>query len=210
MLLQLHNIIIPYIQSIKSDIWNKQVQFEQGNYYLIQAASGKGKSSLIETLYGLKSNFDGNVSFDNFNLKNNSADQWSDLRAKKMSIVFQDLKLFEDQTAFDNIDIKRTLTNFYPLQKIEEFAKRLNVTHTLNRKINTLSFGERQRIAIIRALMQDFVCLLLDEPFSHLDEDNITLATSLILEEVEKRKALLLLTDLENDDRFPYHEKMIL
>jgi ABC-type lipoprotein export system ATPase subunit len=210
MLLQLQNIIIPYIQSIKSDIWNKQVQFEQGNYYLIQAASGKGKSSLIETLYGLKSNFDGNVSFDNFNLKNNSADQWSDLRAKKMSIVFQDLKLFEDQTAFDNIDIKRTLTNFYPLQKIEEFAKRLNVTHTLNRKINTLSFGERQRIAIIRALMQDFVCLLLDEPFSHLDEDNITLATSLILEEVEKRKALLLLTDLENDDRFPYHEKMIL
>jgi putative ABC transport system ATP-binding protein len=91
-----------------------------------------------------------------------------------------------------------------------EFAERLCVAHTLNRPIQTLSYGERQRIAIIRALMQPFTTLLLDEPFSHLDQQNIELATQLIAQELQLRNATLLLTDLEDDNHFEYHQKFAL
>ena len=84
------------------------------------------------------------------------------------------------------------------------------MTHTLERVVSTLSYGERQRIAIIRALMQPFNLILLDEPFSHLDEVNIQSAIALIKQEIEKRDATLLITDLEDDQRFPYHQKFML
>ncbi len=209
-LLSLQYISIPFIQHASSDIWNKEVHIETGNYYHIKAASGKGKSSLIHTIYGLQKNYDGDLLIENINVKQFAVDEWCDVRATKMSIVFQDLKLFEDQTAFENIEIKRELTSYYSNEKILEFATRLHIAHALGRTVNTLSYGERQRVAIVRALMQDFIFLLLDEPFSHLDEENIILATELILEETKKRNAALLLTDLEDDDRFPYHQKLIL
>lgn len=201
---------IPYITPHHSDIWNCEVNFEQGLFYHIKAASGQGKSSLIQTLYGLQQNFEGRILFEGKDLKKISIADWCDLRASKLSIVFQDLKLFIDQTAFENINIKRVLTNYYTEAVIHEFAEKLSVTHTLDRVVSTLSYGERQRIAIIRSLMQPFGILLLDEPFSHLDEVNIQSAIALIKQEVEKRDATLLITDLEDDQRFPYHQKFML
>lgn len=209
-ILTLQQLRIPYINSVSSDIWNCEVRFEQGCYYHIKAASGQGKSSLIQTLYGLLQTYEGRILIDEKDLKKCSIEDWCHLRASKLSIVFQDLKLFIDQTAFENINIKRELTNHYPESSIHEFAQRLGVTHTLNRTIATLSYGERQRVAVIRALMQPFSLLLLDEPFSHLDEANIQAALILLKEEVAKRHATMLITDLEDDDRFPYHQKFIL
>ena len=83
-------------------------------------------------------------------------------------------------------------------------VEKLGITHTLNRNISTLSYGERQRVSIIRAMLQPFDTLLLDEPFSHLDALNIQKASELILQEVQKRNATLIVCDLENDKHFPY------
>jgi putative ABC transport system ATP-binding protein len=206
----LRHIAIPYIPAISSSVWQQDTSFEEGKYYHIKAASGKGKSSLIHTLYGLQKNYDGELSFDGKNIAQYNIDEWCGIRASKLSIVFQDLKLFDEETAFANIELKRELTHFYPVEKIYEFAKRLHMTHTLERPVDTLSYGERQRVAIARALMQDYSCLLLDEPFSHLDNENIALASALILEETQKRKASIILVDLEDDTHFPYHQTFLL
>ncbi|KXK41205.1 MAG: ABC transporter [Bacteroidetes bacterium OLB11] len=116
-----------------------------------------------------------------------------------MSIVFQDLKLFEDRTAMQNLLIKNELTQYYDQQTIESFAATLHVSHTLNRPIQTLSYGERQRIAIIRAMLQPFEVLILDEPFSHLDKDNTHRCVQLIEQEVKLRNATIIHCDLEPD-----------
>jgi putative ABC transport system ATP-binding protein len=113
--------------------------------------------------------------------------------------------LLTEFTAAENLELKRKLRDYTSAPDLERMAGELGIDHLLHRTINTLSYGERQRVAILRALLQPFELLLLDEPFSHLDNANIQKAAGLILKEVQKRGAALLITDLEKDQHFPYH-----
>ena len=76
-------------------------------------------------------------------------------------------------------------------------ASRLGIESKLHKQCGICSYGEQQRIAIIRALQQPFNFLLLDEPFSHLDEANRIKAMELIEEEAFARKASIILADLK-------------
>ena len=210
MQLQLDHIQLDYIHSHSSQVWNTNLLAESAQWIHIIAASGKGKSSLVQILYGLNPTYRGNYIVNNYSAKTMSIEAWCELRAQQLSIVFQDLQLLSHQSAFDNIEIKRCLHEFYPAQKISRFAEKLGISHTLQRPIHTLSYGERQRIAIIRALMQPFSWLILDEPFSHLDEENALKAATLISNECKARQAGIIKLDLGNDTFFPYHKIMYL
>ena len=205
---RLQQINVSYIQTNSSDIWKQSLTFLSNQYYHVRARSGQGKTTFIHTLYGIQKNFSGQLYFQDKPTRQLSHDEWCALRSTKISVVFQDLKLFTDKTARQNLLIKNELTAYYPLEVIDSFAEKLQISHVLNRNVHTLSFGERQRVAIIRALLQPFDCLLLDEPFSHLDNHNIKLAAALIHEEVQKRKATLICCDLEQDTHFPYHKHL--
>ena len=113
-----------------------------------------------------------------------------------MSIVLQDLRLFADHTAFKNISIKKLLNPFVKDNSILEMADKLGIANKMDQLAGTCSYGEQQRIAIIRALQQPFEFIVLDEPFSHLDEANSRKAMKLIDEEVQKRNAGIILADL--------------
>lgn len=210
MSLTLRQIQVPYITADHSEVWNTNIEFNAGEFTHIKAPSGKGKSTFVACLYGLQKNYRGDLFFHQQSLKSLSVSKWCKLRTKQISIVFQDLKLFEDNTAFENIELKRSMTDYYPPNTIHTMAKMVGIENVLQRPVHTLSYGERQRVAILRALMQPFEVLLLDEPFSHLDESNIALAAKLIDVEVRKRKATLILTDLDDDNRFDYHHKLCL
>ena len=97
----------------------------------------------------------------------------------------------------ENIEIKRILNPYHPAAEIEEMAEKLGIQNKLDQPAKTCSYGEQQRIAIIRALMQPFDFLLLDEPYSHLDEANRKKAMELIYEECEKRNAAMIFADLK-------------
>lgn len=206
MQLYLDHLHIDFIPTQTSQVWKSKLPLESPQLIHIMAASGQGKSSLVQILYGLHHQYQGNYSIDGKSAKDIPIEAWCELRAQKLSIVFQDLQLLPQQTAFDNIDIKRQLHEFYPLGKIKEMAEQLGVSHTLQRPVQTLSYGERQRIAIIRALMQPFSWLFLDEPFSHLDENNTLKAAALIMNECQVRQAGMLKFDLGLDSFFPYHQ----
>ena len=87
-------------------------------------------------------------------------------------------------------------------------AAELGITHILEQKAGLCSYGEQQRIAIIRALIQPFSWLIMDEPFSHLDNANIINAAQLIQRECTKRGAGLVITDLEHDTHFTYTREL--
>jgi len=210
MLLRLNQLTIPYLSASPTGIWGRDLTFQPGERIHLRARSGQGKTTLMQTLYGLQKKYEGSIFFDDQSLQSLDTNSMCTLRQEKISIIFQDLRLFPELSARDNLEVKRTLTNYYPAERMDDFAQRLGVTSLLNRRTDTLSYGERQRIAIIRALLQPFQLLLLDEPFSHLDEENIQLATALIAEEVAHRKATLFLADLEDDDRFSYTQKICL
>jgi len=205
--LQLQNLLPVYFDESRkqtSEIWGKDLRFENGEYIKIVAPSGSGKTSLMHFLYGVRKDYSGSICYDATNIHDLSVEDLAVSRKDKVSIVFQDLRLFAEQTVFENLEIKRQLNPYHPPGKIKEMTERLGIGSKLNSKCKTCSYGEQQRVAIIRSLLQPFDFLLLDEPFSHLDENNSQKAMQLMLEEAEKRKAAIIFADLERIDYFPF------
>jgi putative ABC transport system ATP-binding protein len=180
-----------------SQLWQQNISIVKGEHLHIVAPSGSGKTSLIHFIYGLRKDYSGSIFYDDADIKNFSTENFSAFRQNKISIIFQDLRLFEDQSARENIEIKRTLNPYHKPEAIDLMAQKLGIEKKLNQQVKTCSYGEQQRIAIIRALMQPFDFLLLDEAYSHLDEENRRKAMELIYEECDKRNAAMIFADLK-------------
>ena len=190
---------IPSSMLAQSNIWASDLQLEKGKKYLVSAASGKGKSTFLHAMYGLRKDYTGSVIFDNQLVTDFELEQWANIRQEKIAIVFQDLRLFLELTGLENIQLKAGLTNTKSEAEIQEMAKYLGVSEILNQSCGTMSYGQRQRIAIIRALCQPFDYLFLDEPFSHLDKENIEKASSLITKICQEQRAGYILVSLGED-----------
>ena len=209
MQLRLENILPLFFDEERkgnSEIWGRDLQFNKGEYIKIVAPSGSGKTSLIHFIYGLRKEYSGAITFNGRDITTFGAEDFAGQRKNSISIVFQDLRLFPDRTVYENINIKRQLDPYHPAGRIQEMCERLGIGDKLSSLCRTCSYGEQQRVAIIRSLMQPFDFLLLDEPFSHLDNRNSEKAMDLMLEEASIRKASILFADLERIDYFPYHQ----
>lgn len=198
----------PGLQS--SQVWNRKLEIEQGEWLKVKAPSGTGKTTLVHIIWQLRSDYTGSISYDGKEASRLGADAVSGYRQHKMSVIFQDLRLFGNLTARENIELKRCMTPkpFYEASTIEGMAEALGVLQVLDQKASTCSYGEQQRIAIIRSLMQPFELLVMDEPFSHLDKQNTAKAASLIAAECKKRGAGFILTDLDEDTHFDYSKQV--
>ena len=200
MQIQLRKVVPDYIEKEKrkdSQVWAQNISIIQGEHLHIVAPSGSGKTSLMHFIYGLRKDYSGQIFYGDTDIKKLSMESFSSFRRNQISIIFQDLRLFEDQTVRQNIEIKRMLDPFHHPEKVDEMATKLGIETKLNQPVKTCSYGEQQRIAIIRSLMQPFEFLLLDEPYSHLDEVNRKKAMELIYEECEKRNAAMIFADLK-------------
>jgi ABC-type lipoprotein export system ATPase subunit len=207
MQLQLKNILPSYFEETRkngSEIWGKDLVFSKGELIKIVAPSGSGKTSLVHFFYGMRQEYTGNIFYDDKDIKNFTVEDFADYRKKNISVVFQDMRLFTHQTVFENIEIKRQLNPYHPAEKIKEMCEKLGIGTKLQSLCRTCSYGEQQRMAIIRAMMQPFDLLLLDEPFSHLDDNNSVKAMELMLEETKLRGASVVFADLERIEFFPY------
>jgi ABC-type lipoprotein export system ATPase subunit len=200
MVIQLKNIVPNFLEKQKierSGIWQHEHSFCKGEKIQIIAPSGSGKTSLIHFLYGIRKEFTGEILFDNKSLVSISEDELATMRAAKLSIIFQDLRLFKGFTALENIEIKKQLASYHESSRISSMASQLGIENKLLQDAGTCSFGEQQRIAIIRALQQPFDFIVMDEPFSHLDEANSKMAMQLIETEANERGAGIILADLQ-------------
>ena len=197
MLIELNQVIpepIPKEMIERSEVWETQLQIEPKSFTLISAHSGKGKSTLLHLLYGLRKDFSGEVIMDGKNIQKQTSSGWTSLRSTQIALLFQELKLFPKLCARENIELIPQINHNVPSGL--EMAKQLGMEGFLTKPVETLSFGQRQRIALIRTLRKPFKLLLLDEPFSHLDQENIDLASSLINEIARANQATVLLTSL--------------
>ena len=194
-----------------SDIWNSDMLFTRGDRVKIKAPSGTGKTTLVHILFKMRHDYSGELYYDQSPLRNIKTDALSNYRQQKISIIFQDMRLFTNLTARENIELKRVMYKpVYDEKMIDTMAERLGISHILNQSAATCSYGEQQRIAIIRSVMQPFEWLIMDEPFSHLDENNIAKAAELINEECKKREAGFILTGLDEDTNFEYSRQLVL
>ncbi|MCC6760769.1 MAG: ATP-binding cassette domain-containing protein [Chitinophagaceae bacterium] len=189
-----------------SEIWNQQVELKASDWIKVKAPSGTGKTTLHHIIWHLRKDYTGNVLYNNQPVSAISPEALAGIRQTQLSVVFQDLRLFGQLTALENIELKRRMpaTPVCSTEEVQAMAERLGVAHVLHQQAATCSYGEQQRIAIIRALVQPFEWLLMDEPFSHLDQQNTAKAAALIAEACTHRKAGFLLTDLDDDQHFSY------
>ena len=104
--------------------------------------------------------------------------------------------------------MKNKLTHYKTEAQINSLIERVGLSHKRDTLVQTLSLGQRQRIALLRALCQPFEVLLLDEPFSHLDDNNTAILREIIEEELQAHNASLLLTSLEDNNFFHYNKKL--
>jgi ABC-type lipoprotein export system ATPase subunit len=207
MYIEINDLLPEYFDASRktsSEIWGKDLRFDKGEFVKIVAPSGSGKTSLVHFLYGLRKDYSGKIRFAANETKPFDAEDFAGYRRNQVSIVLQDLRLFPGQTVRQNLNIKRQLDPYHPESKIAEMTERLGIGSKLESLCRTCSYGEQQRVAIIRSLMQPFDFLLLDEPFSHLDNRNSEIAMELMIEEARARGAAIIFADLERIEFFPF------
>ena len=186
-----------------SDIYlREEVVFAPAKRYLIRAQSGRGKTSLLSFIYGDRDTYEGTITYDGVA---RPKDLFS-YRSNKLSYLFQDLRLFPSLTAKENIQLKNRLTGYFSSEQVSQLLERVGLAHKVDTPLAALSLGQRQRVAFLRALAQPFEVLLLDEPFSHLDEENTHLLCELLQEECSQRGATLLMTSLEVNNLLNYDQ----
>jgi ABC-type lipoprotein export system ATPase subunit len=194
------NGVVPEIfanrSDIVSDIWHNDTTLERGKTYLIEAASGTGKSSLCSYLYGQRGDYRGVISFDNKDISSFDINKWCTIRQKSISILFQDLRLFGELTALENVDIKNRITSHHTKNQIVAWFEELGIGDKLDTRIDRMSYGQQQRVALIRALCQPYDFLFLDEPISHLDNHNSNIMRDIILREAKSSGAAVVATSI--------------
>lgn len=181
---------------IQSDIWHQTLTLERGGVYLVEAGSGTGKSSLCSYLNGYRQDYEGIICFDGRNIRGFGVKEWVEVRKRSISMLFQELRLFPELTAYENVAIKNNLTGCKRKKQITDWFEALGIADKLNVRVGRMSFGQQQRVALIRALVQPFDFLLLDEPVSHLDDWNAAVMGELMMAEVRARGAGVIITSV--------------
>ena len=192
--------VIPQVFSqrtdLQSEVWGQDISFEKGHLYLVEAESGKGKRTFCSYVMGFRHDYEGRVLFDDNNTLDLSVLQWVDIRRAHISHLFQELRLFPELTAWENVQIKNKLTGFKDDKQIKEWFERLGIGDKLDAKIGRMSFGQQQRVAMIRALVQPFDFLFADEPISHLDDHNSQIMGDIMMTEAKRQGAGVIVTSI--------------
>lgn len=192
--------VLPHVfanrTGIDSQIWKTDACFEKGHLYLVEAASGMGKSTFCSYVIGYRHDYTGSIMFDDNDTKSLSQTDWTNVRTCRISHLFQELRLFTELTAWENVEIKNKLTSFTNDATINSWFERLGIADKKTSLIGEMSFGQQQRVALMRALAQPYDFILLDEPISHLDDTNARIMGEIVLEEAAKQGAGVIMTSI--------------
>ena len=153
---------------------NNKVSFNinKSSVHALLGENGAGKSTLVKVLYGLLEPDDGQIIFNNEILKINSP---SEARKKGIGMVFQHFSLFESLTVRDNLilGIDENISYLNLQEQLQDISSKYNLPLDLDAPITSLSAGEKQRVEIIRILLQDPQLLIMDEPTSVLTPQEV-------------------------------------
>ena len=183
---------------IHSDIWLQDITLERGKRYLISAESGTGKSSMCSYIFGYRQDYSGTIAFDGKDIRSLTVAQWCDIRQRQIAYLPQDMRLFGELTALENVELKNRLTSFKTNDDIKRLFEAMGIADKVDSLASKLSIGQQQRVAIIRTLCQPCDFILLDEPVSHLDDENNRTVARIISEEAQRQGAGVIATSVGN------------
>ena len=166
----------------------------------IVGESGSGKTSLIMLIGGLEKASSGKIQFKEFEISNLKEDQISEIRRKRIGIVFQSFYLIPNYTALENVSLTLEINKMQnPEQKAKEILDRFGLDQRLNNLPSQLSGGEQQRVAIARSIAMKPQLILADEPTGNLDSENSNLISKILFDYVNEEKASLIIVTHDNN-----------
>ena len=181
----------------EKSIKNINFSIAENEFIYLIGKTGSGKSSILRTMYADKNLSDGDLKIFDFDLKKIKKKEIPFLR-RKIGIVFQDFKLLPDRTVFKNLEFVLRATNWKSNIKIQEriidVLKKVELEHLKDKYPNALSGGEKQRISIARAILNEPKLILADEPTGNLDPATSESIMNLLLEINESGSAIIMAT----------------
>lgn len=204
------NNVVPQVFSaagqLDSGVWQHDILFEKGKVYLVEADSGKGKSTFCSYIQGYRHDFSGQILFDDTDIQRLRSSQWVAIRQRNISLLFQELRLFPELTAMENVEIKNKLTGHKSRRQIEQWFIMLGISDKQDTRVGLMSFGQQQRVAMMRALVQPFDFILADEPISHLDDANAALMADIMMTEARSQGAGVIVTSIGKHMQLDYDQ----
>ena len=202
-LLQLKNINKYYKLGNKEKfhaLKNINVAFNKGELVSIIGESGSGKSTMMNLIGGLDSDFTGQLLINGKNIEDFKEKELDEYRKKKIGFVFQSCNLIPHLSILDNVTIALTLSNVSKdirIKKATQVLKEVGLEDHINKKPNQLSGGQKQRVAIARALVNDPEIILADEPTGALDSETTEQVLNIIKDIAKKGKLVIMVTHSE-------------
>ncbi len=181
----------------EKSIKNINFSIAENEFIYLIGKTGSGKSSILRTMYADKNISEGDLKIFDVDLKKIKKKEIPFLR-RKIGIVFQDFKLLPDRTVFKNLEFVLRATNWKSNIKIQEriidVLKKVELEHLKDKYPNALSGGEKQRISIARAILNEPKLILADEPTGNLDPATSESIMNLLLEINESGSAIIMAT----------------
>ena len=170
---------------------NAEMNINDGDNIIISGENGAGKTTFLKIVGLLDRKYSGDYILDSKSVGDFTEKDMSKYRNEVFGFIFQEYNLIESETTYDNILIPLIYSSKYKRadrkQRIQEISEEFEITEILNKKVKYLSGGERQKVTIARALVNDPAVILMDEPSNTL---NLRMKDKLIeYIEVLKRKS---------------------
>ncbi len=188
----------------ETSIRYSDLRFEDGKAYILLGASGCGKSTLLNMIAGILSPDTGEIEVGGSVMNALSQKEKDDFRIRNIGYIFQDFKLIENMTVADNIDILRL--EGIDTSGADDLLRRLGMDGKRNRRVRQLSGGEKQRVAIVRALVKKPEIILADEPTGNL---NFEIGKQVVEELMEVSKGKTLIAVSHDDRLCGYFDEVI-
>ena len=197
-LIQLTNIFKSFNNQKKIKVLKKvSYKFKKGKIYSLIGPSGSGKSTLLNLLSLIDKPSSGSISIENQAINLNDSDQNDEIRAKKIGIIYQQDNLLPDFTASENIYLASMAagnSKELSLSKTKVLLKKVGLLNRSNHYPSQLSGGEKQRISIARALINDPQIILADEPTGSLDFETAKGIFEILKNQINSKRLIIFAT----------------
>ncbi len=197
-IIQLSNIDKNFVNLKKINVLRKiNYKFKKGKIYSLMGPSGSGKSTLLNLLSLIDRPSSGKIIIENDLIDFNNSKKNDILRANKIGIIYQQDNLLNDFTAIENIYLASLAAGKdkdISISKAKTLLRKVGLTSRLNHYPSQLSGGEKQRVSIARALINDPDIILADEPTGSLDLDTAKGIFELLKKQINPKRLIIFAT----------------